>query len=136
MTGKAQLNACAFSDGVKKQKCCLGPGDTKTVITFLLCYFFLLKLGMMFCNSSGNCSCDFYIFPIVGIGAINFQSKKTTNPLVLGCFFSAKEVEKLFEFNFHKLHNMTNVFVQNLCFYCAWFSIQSLFKTTPCPLKR
>jgi len=22
---KAQLNACAFSDGVEKQKCCLGP---------------------------------------------------------------------------------------------------------------
>jgi len=33
-TGKAQLNACAFSDGVEKQKCCLGPGDIKTVITF------------------------------------------------------------------------------------------------------
>jgi len=24
--GKAQLNACAFSDGGEKQKCCLGPG--------------------------------------------------------------------------------------------------------------
>jgi len=31
---------------------------------------------------------------------------------------------------------MTNVFVQSLCFYRARFSIQSLFKTTPCPLKR
>jgi len=31
---------------------------------------------------------------------------------------------------------MTNVFVQNLCFYHARFSIQSLFKTTPCPLNR
>jgi len=30
---------------------------------------------------------------------------------------------------------MTNVFVQNLCFYRARFSIQSLFETTPCPLK-
>ena len=30
---------------------------------------------------------------------------------------------------------MTNVFVQNLCFYRARFSIQSLFKITPCPLK-
>jgi len=45
-------------------------------------------------------------------------------------------VEKLFDFDFHKLHNMTNVGVQNLCFYRARFSIQSLFKTTPCPLKR
>jgi len=51
-------------------------------------------------------------------------------------FFSQKEVEKLFDFDFHKLHNMTNIFVQNLCFYRAWFSIQSFFKTTPCPLKR
>jgi len=39
--GKAQLNACAFSDGVEKQKCCPGPGDIKTVITFLL-YNFLI----------------------------------------------------------------------------------------------
>ena len=31
---------------------------------------------------------------------------------------------------------MTNVFVQNLCFYRAWFSIQRLFKSMPCPLKR
>jgi len=31
---------------------------------------------------------------------------------------------------------MTNVSVKNLCFYHARFSIQSLFKTTPCPLKR
>ena len=30
---------------------------------------------------------------------------------------------------------MTNVSVQNLGFYRAKFSIQSLFKTTPCPLK-
>jgi len=30
---------------------------------------------------------------------------------------------------------MTNVSVKNLCFYCARFSIQSFFKTTPCPLK-
>ena len=31
---------------------------------------------------------------------------------------------------------MTNVFVTNLSFYRARFSIQSLFKTTPCQLKR
>jgi len=37
--GKAQLNACAFSDGVERQKCCPGPGDIKTVITFLLYNF-------------------------------------------------------------------------------------------------
>jgi len=31
---------------------------------------------------------------------------------------------------------MTNVSVKKLCFYCARISIQSLFKTTPCLLKR
>jgi len=31
---------------------------------------------------------------------------------------------------------MTNVFVQNLGFYRARFSIHSYFKTTLCPLKR
>jgi len=45
-------------------------------------------------------------------------------------------VEKLFDFDFHKLHNMTKVCVQNLCFYRTRFYIQTLFKTTPCPLKR
>ena len=45
-------------------------------------------------------------------------------------------MEKYFYLDFHKLHNMTNVFVKNLCFYRARFSIQSLFKTPPCPLKR
>jgi len=45
-------------------------------------------------------------------------------------------VEKLFDFDFHKLHNMTKIFVQKLGFYRARFSIQSLFKTMPCPLKR
>jgi len=45
-------------------------------------------------------------------------------------------VEKFFDFDFHKLHNVTDVFVHNLCFYCAWFFTQSLFETTPCPIKR
>jgi len=31
---------------------------------------------------------------------------------------------------------MTNVFVKNLYFYRARFSIQSIFKSTPCPLER
>jgi len=45
-------------------------------------------------------------------------------------------VEKSFDFDFHKLHNMTNVCVQNLCFCHSRYSIKSLFKTTSCPLKR
>jgi len=90
----------------------------------------------MLCNSYSKRFCDFYIFPVVVIGAIKFQSKKNRqSTLVFGCFFSPKEAEKFFYFDFHKLHNMTNVFVKNLCFYRARFSIQSLFKT-PCPLKR
>jgi len=42
--------------------------------------FFDLKLGRMLCNSYSNRFCDFYIFPIVGIGAIHFHGQKTTNP--------------------------------------------------------
>jgi len=45
-------------------------------------------------------------------------------------------VEKLVDFDFHTLNNMTIVFVKNLSFYRARFSMQRLFKTTPCPLKR
>ena len=77
--GKAQLNTRAFSDGVEKQKCCLGPGDIKTD-NFSSLQFFYLKLGRMLCNSYSNRFCDFYIFPIVGIGTINFQSQKTADP--------------------------------------------------------
>jgi len=89
----------------------------------------------MLCNSYSNRFCDFYIFPIVGTGEINFQSKNRQFTLVFGYFFSPKQVEKIFYFHFHKLHNMTNVFVKKLCFYRARISIQSLFKTTPYPLK-
>jgi len=91
----------------------------------------------MLCNSYSKRFCDFYIFPIVGIGAINFQNQKRGNPpFFQGVFLSKRSGKKLLDFDFHKLHNVTNVFVQNLCFYRARFSIQRLFKTTPCPLKR
>ena len=93
--GKAQLNACAFSDGVEKQKCCLGAG--KNCHNFSSLQFFNSKLGRMLCNSYSNRFCDFYIFPIVGIGAINFQSEKTGNPhLFSGVFSLQKKVEKFF----------------------------------------
>jgi len=76
----------------------------------------------MLCNSYSNRSCDFYIFPIVGIGAMNFQSKKNSqSTFVLGCFFFPKEVYKLFDVDFCKLHNVTDVFVQNLCLSCMVF---------------
>jgi len=94
--GKAQLNACAFSDGVKKQKCCLGPDDIKTGHNFSSLQFFYFKLGRMLCNSYSNRFCDFYIFPIVGIGAINFQSKKTGNPPLFPGVFSLQKKWKIF----------------------------------------
>jgi len=133
--GKAQLNACAVSDGVEEQKSCLGLGDIKTVITFPLYNFLIPNLAGCFVTAIATV-CDFYIFPIVGIGAINFQIKKQAIHPCFRVFLSPKVVEKLFDLDFHKLHNMTNVCVQNLCFYRARFSIQSLLKTTPCPLKR
>ena len=40
------------------------------------------------CNSYSNRFCDFYIFPIVGIGAINFQNTKTGNPPLFSRVFS------------------------------------------------
>ena len=83
----------------------------------------------MLCNSYSKRFCDFYIFPIVGISAINFQSKKAGNPpFFQSVFFFPKEVENLFDFDFHELHNMTNVFVHNLGFYRARFSIRDFLK--------
>jgi len=89
----------------------------------------------MLCNRFSIRFCGFYIFPIVGIGAMNFLKNQAIHLNFLVCFLS-KGSGKNFYFDFHKLHNMTNVSVKNLCFYRARFSIQSLFETTPCPLKR
>jgi len=45
----------------------------------------------MLCNSCGNRLRDFFVFPIVGIGEINFQSQKTDNqPLFQGDFLSKR----------------------------------------------
>jgi len=60
----------------------------------------------MLFNSYSNRFCNFYIFPIVGMGAINFQSQKTANPPFLRCYCSPKEVEKFFDFDFRKPHNV------------------------------
>jgi len=89
----------------------------------------------MLYNSYSNRSCDFYIFPVFGIGAMNFQNQKQQSHPCYRCYFSSKEVENLFDFVFRKLHNVADVFVPNLCFYCAWFPIENLFKTTLCPRK-
>jgi len=63
--GKAQLNACAFSDGVEKQKCCLGPGDIKTVITFLLHNFLIPNLAGCFVTAIATVSVIFAFFPLL-----------------------------------------------------------------------
>ena len=96
--GKAQLNACAFSEGVEKQKCCLGPGDIKIVITFLLYNFLFPNLAGCFVTAIATVSVSFTFFPIVGIGAINFPSKKTGNPppLFSGVFSLQKKWKKFF----------------------------------------
>jgi len=107
----------------------------KNCYNFSSLQFFNSKHGRMLCDSYCNRFYDFYIFPIVGIGAINFQSQNTDNPPLFQGFFTLQKKWKNYLIYFHKLHNTTNVFVQNLCFYHARFSIQSIFETTPCPLK-
>jgi len=63
--GKAQLNTCVFSDGVEKQKCCLGQGDIKTVITILLYYFVIPNLAGCFVTAIATVSVIFTFFPLL-----------------------------------------------------------------------
>ena len=63
--GIAQLNAFAFSDGVEKQKCGLGPGDIKTVITFLLYIFLIPNLAGCFVTAIATVSVIFTFFPML-----------------------------------------------------------------------
>jgi len=63
--GKAQLIACAFSDGVDKQKCCLGPGVIKTVINFLLYNFLIPNLAGCFVTTIATVFVIFTFFPLL-----------------------------------------------------------------------
>ena len=63
--GKAQLNTCAFSDRVEKQKCCLGPGDIKTVITFLLYNFEIKNLAGCFVTAIATACVIFTFLPLL-----------------------------------------------------------------------
>jgi len=63
--GKAQLNACAFSDRVEKQKCCVGPGDIKAVLTFLLYPFLIPNLAGCFVTAIATVSVIFTFFPLL-----------------------------------------------------------------------
>ena len=60
--------------------------DIKAVVTFLLYNFFIQNLAGCFVTAIAAV-CDFDIFPIVGIGAINFQSQTTDNPPLFQCVF-------------------------------------------------
>jgi len=64
--GKVQLNAYAFSDGVEKQKCCLGGVDIKTVITFLFYNFLIQNLAGCFVTAIATVSVSviFTFFPL------------------------------------------------------------------------
>jgi len=63
--GKAQLNACAVLDGVDKQKCCLGPGDIKTVITFLLYNFLIPNFAGCFVTTIATVLVIFTFFQLL-----------------------------------------------------------------------
>jgi len=63
--GQAQLNACVFSNGVEKQKCYLGPGDIKTVMTFLLYNFLIPNLAGCFVIAIATVSVIFTFFPLL-----------------------------------------------------------------------
>jgi len=112
--GKAQLNAWAFSDGLKKQKCCPLTRRYKNCYKFSL-QFFDLKLGRMLCNSYSNCFCDFYIFPIVGIGAINFLSQKTANPPLFYGVFSLQKKWKSSLISIFVKYTMWMIFLCRIC---------------------
>jgi len=63
--GIGPLNACALSDGVEKQECCLGPGDIKTVITFLHYNFLISNLAGCFVTAIATVSAIFTFFPLL-----------------------------------------------------------------------
>jgi len=59
------MNACAISDGVEKQKCCLGPGDIKTVLTFFLYNFLIQNLAGCFVTAIAIVPLIFIFFPFL-----------------------------------------------------------------------
>ena len=87
----------------------------KNCHNFSFLQFFNSKLGRMLCNSCSNRFCDFYIFPIVGIGAINFQSKKTGNPPVLSGVFSLQKKWKNFIISIFINYTIWLTFLWRIC---------------------
>jgi len=81
-----QLNACAFSDGVEKQKCCVEPGAIKTVIT-LLYNFLIQNLAGCFVTAIATVSVVF-TFCHCWNRCNTFSKSKTDNPTLFQGVFS------------------------------------------------
>jgi len=73
------------------------------------------KLGRMLGNSYSNRFCDFYIFPIVGIGAINFQIKRTGNPPLFSGVFSLQTKLKNFFISIYVNYKIWLTFLWRIC---------------------
>jgi len=79
--------------------------------------FFNSRFGRMLCNSYSNRFCDFYIFPIVGIGAINFQSKKKGNPPLFSGVFSLQKKWKNFFISIFINYTLWLTFLCRICVF-------------------
>jgi len=76
-----------FRTQSKKQKMLSRTRWHKNYYNLFSLQCFTLKLGRMPRNRYSNRLCEFYIFPIFGIGGINFQSQNTKKqPLFLGVY--------------------------------------------------
>jgi len=87
----------------------------KNCHNFASLQFFNSKLGRMLCNSYSNRFCDFYIFPIVGIGTIKFQSKKTGNPPLFSGVFSLQKKWKNFFISIFINYTIWLTFLWRIC---------------------
>jgi len=98
---KSKLNWVSDRQSTAECMCVFGRSPKTEMLSrtrwYRNCYnfsclqYFNSKLGRMLCNSYSKRFCDFYIFPIVGIGAMNFQRQKTGNPLFFQGVFSLQK---------------------------------------------
>ena len=82
---------CVFGRRVEKEKCCLGPGDIKTVTTFLLYNFLIQNLAGYFVTAIATIS---VIYNFSHCWNRRNKLSKSTNrqsTLVLGCFSLQKK---------------------------------------------
>ena len=97
---KSKLNWVSDRQSTAERMCVFGRSPKTEMLSrtrwYKNCYnsclqYFNSKFGRMLCNSYSKRFCDFYIFPIVGIGAVNFQRQKTGNPLFFQGVFSLQK---------------------------------------------